>query len=250
MTRILAVVMIVAACLGGWQSAQAQDSGGVPVEFFACEWEDDKGLADLKKVADKFRAWTDKNDPSYSAWILTPQFYAADLGFDVGWLGSWPSGDAFGEGQDAWMAGGAELAEAFSEVIDCTISHETATSVVVRAPDGPPDNGIVMISQCILQEGKSPTDALPAHRKAAEIMQGMGSNGASWLFYPGMGTSADGFHYWSVLAFKSYKELGSAMEKYINGGGWEKVMAVTSPVTQCGSATVFDAHLVRAGAGR
>jgi len=232
------------------QSVQAQDGKGVPVEFFACNWQDGKGMADLDKVTKKFSQWADKNDAGYSAWVLTPQFHSADLGFDVGWLGSWPSYGAFGKGQDTWMAGGQELAGDFAEVFDCTISHETATSVVINAPDGPPGDGVVLFTPCSVNEGKTPADAPAAHGKAAAAMKAMGSKAASWLFFPGMGTSATDFDYWSVLAFKNYSDLGASTEMYINGGGWQKVMGEIGSVARCDSPSAFDAHLVRAGAGR
>jgi hypothetical protein len=249
MKKILAVVMIFTACMGWMHPVQAQDGKGVPVEFFACNWQDGKGMADLEKVGKKFSQWADKNDTGYSAWILTPQFHSAEVGFDVGWLGSWPSFNDFGKGQDTWMAGGRELGADFGEVIDCQ-SHGSATSAVVNAPDGPPDNGVVMFAQCTLQEGKSPTEALPAHRAAGKAMKAMGSKAASWLFFPGMGSGDIDFHYWSVLAFKSYSDLGAASEMFFNGGGWEKVRGTLAPVSRCRSPAVFDARLVRAGAGR
>jgi hypothetical protein len=99
-----------------------------------------------------------------------------------------------------------------------------------------------------LQEGKMPGDALPAHRKLAAEMKTMGSKGSSWLFYPGLGAGDIDFHYWSVLGFKNYAELGAAMEMYTNGGGWKKAMGILGPVTRCGSPSVFDARVVRTGA--
>ncbi len=248
MNKLLAVVLIFAVSAGWIQSAQSQDSKGIPVEFFACNWQDGKGMADLKKVAANFSKWADSNDSGYSAWILTPQFHSANLGFEVGWLGSWPDSNAFGKSMDAWLSGGRELAGEFAKVVDCSISHETAASVVIDAPDGPPGNGLVMFSQCTLNEGVSPSQAIPAHRKAAAAMKELGSKGASWIFLPGMGTSAEGFDYWAVLAYQNYTDFGAAIEMYLNGGGREKVMAARSPVASCGSGTVFDAHLVRAGA--
>ena len=244
--KVIAVLVVAVGWIPSVLAQQGQDEGA-PVEFFACDWQNGKGMADLEKVGKKFSKWADKNDSSYSAWILTPQFHT-DVGFDVGWLGGWPDGNAFGKAQDAWQAGGRELAADFAGVMDCSASHELATSAVVSAPKGPPGNGVVMFAECTLQEGKMPADALPAHRKAGAAMKAMGSKASSWLFYPGLGAGDIDFHYWSVLAFSNYTELGAASELYINGGGWEKVMATLGPVTRCGSPSVFDVRLVRSGA--
>jgi hypothetical protein len=249
MNKLVAVVVSILAVSVGWaQSASAQQAmdKAAPVEFFACNWQKGKGMSDLKKVAKKFNQWADKNDMQYSAWILTPQFTAADLGFQVGWLGGWPDGNAFGKGQDKWMASGGDLGDEFNAVIDC-ISHETASSAVVNAPDGPPGNGVVMFSQCTLQPGKMPAEALEGHRKVGAMMKGMGSPASSWLFFPGMGSGDIDFHYWSVIGFQNYTDLGAATELYINGGGWQKAMGILSSLTRCQSPAVFDAHAVRQG---
>jgi hypothetical protein len=119
-----------------------------------------------------------------------------------------------------------------------------------RLPKGPPGNGVVLFSECTMMAGKTPADALPAHRKVAAEMVALGSKASSWLFYPGMGNSDIDFHYWSVLGFNNYAELGAATELYVNGGGWQKAMGILGPVSRCKPPTVFDAHLVRAGAGR
>jgi len=251
MKKLLAVVVSVLLVAGGWvQSAvaqQAQDKG-VPVEFFGCNYQDGKGLQDLQKVGEKFSKWSAKNDSGYSAWILTPQFHT-NLDIDVGWLGSWPDANAMGKGQDTWMAGGRELAADFEKVIDCSHWHESATSAVINAPKGPPGNGVVLFAECTMVAGKTPAEALPAHRKVAAEMVAMGSKASSWLFFPGMGNSDIDFHYWSVLGFNNYTELGAATELYVNGGGWQKAMGILGPVTRCKPPTAFDAHLVRAGAG-
>ena len=94
MKKLLAVVAVAVSAV--WvQSAVAQQAQnkGVPVEFFGCNYQDGKGLQDLKQVGEKFSKWSAKNDSGYSAWILTPQFHT-NLDMDVGWLGSWPDGKA------------------------------------------------------------------------------------------------------------------------------------------------------------
>jgi hypothetical protein len=246
MNKLLAVVVSSLVFWANSALAQQAQDGAAPVEFFACDYQDGKGLSDLKEVAQQFKAWADKNDSKYSAWILTPQF-ANDLDFQVGWLGSWPDGKAFGASQDNWMAGGQDMAKEFGKVIDCSNEHQLVTSAVVNAPDGPPGNGIVWFSACTMQDGVSPVKALPAHRKSAKIMTDMGSKARSWLFWPGIGAGDIDFHYWRVVAFENYSEMGAATELYFNGGAWKQMMEIMAPVARCESGALFDAHLVRQG---
>ncbi len=165
MDKLLGLVAALALVVGPAQTTMAQQAqgNGVPVEFFACHWQDGKGIEDLKKVGKAFAAWADKSDSGYSAWVLTPQFHSG-LDFDVGWLGAWPDGKAMGKSMDNWLAEGGELAADFAKVMSCG-SHEMATSMRLNAPKGPPGNGLVMFSQCSMADGKMLTDAISAHRK-------------------------------------------------------------------------------------
>ena len=242
----LVVTVLVAAGMWWNPSALAQEnSPAVPVEWWDCEFEDGKDFEDLEKVNAKFNKWADKNDPAYAAWSMGPNLHTG-VDYDFGWLGSWPSGADFGKGTDAFMKS-REMQDAFEGVIDCGGRHVMATSAVVSAPDGPPDNGVVIFSACEHREGKSFNDSYAAHQKMASAMNSMGSKGASWIFYPGLGTTSADPDYWQVIAFKNYTELGAATEMWTNGGGWEKAAEILGPVTACESSSVWNASLVRAG---
>ena len=247
MNKIWKTLVAVAAVMAfSWgQLSFAQDDGGVvPVEWYACDFEDGKDLADLEKVNAKFNQWADKNDPGYSAWLMFPNLHSG-VDYDFGWLGSWPSGAAFGKGTDAFMEN-EELWKAFAEVIDCSASHELASSAVINAPAGPPANGVVIFAGCTNQDGKNMADSYAAHKELAATMTGMGSKASSWLFYPGLGSNVD-FDYWQVIGFNNYAELGAATDIYTNGGGWEKAAEILAPAASCGGTSVWDARLVRAG---
>ena len=252
MQRIyIAVLALVAASFGLMAPASAQQDAdrGVPVEFYACHWQDGKDMGDLDRVIKKFNKWADQRDSGYGAWLLTPQFHD-DVDFDIGWLGSWPDANDFGRLQDAWVNEGTEISAAFDEVVDCSGRHQMATSAVVNAPDGPPQNGVVMFSECAMNDGVNPVDALATHRKMGQTMRDMGSKAMAWLFYPALGVSNENLDYWSVVAFNSYTDMGAAMEMWTNGGGWEKAAVLMAGVSTCTSTTVYDARLVRAGEQR
>lgn len=247
MKKLVGVVIAFLA-LGTVQFASAQDpKKGNPVEFYGCNWQDGKGMADLVKVGKKFDEWASKQGSMYSAWIMTPQFHT-DIGFDVGWLGGWPDGAEMGKTLDGWKSGGRELAADFQDVMDCSGRHELATSVPLHAPKGAGADGIAMFSACKLADGKMGTDALAAHAKAGAAMRAKGSKAASsWAFFPGLGAADYEFDYWQVITFASYADFGATSEIYINGGGWQETMAALKGVTQCAGAVMFDVVQVRNG---
>ena len=74
------------------------------MEAFTRNYRAGKGLADLDKVMENWNEWMDDNGAgNYFAMTLTPHYYGENT-FDIGWLASWPSGEAMGRGTDLWMS--------------------------------------------------------------------------------------------------------------------------------------------------
>ena len=212
-----------------------------PVELFGCNFKDGKGMSDLEKVNGNFAKWSKKNDPGYSAWVMSPQF-AMQSPFEVLWLGSWQGGKAMGQGMDNWQSGNGGIADDYWDVIEC--GHVLMSSVATNAPDGPPDNGVAMFSRCSLADGKTTADAFQAHIAFSKAMRGMGGKGQSWLMYPALGLASADFDYLAVTTFNNYAELGEAWGLYTNGEGWKKAGEIMGGVANCKSPNVWDAKLV------
>ena len=121
----------------------------VPVETFSCNYRADKGPADLEQVVGNWNQWMDDNGATdYFALTLTPHYYGENT-FDVGWLGSWSSGEAMGSGKDLWMSKGSEIGQQFDDVIEC-ISHTNFATTEFKSPgDGPtPETIVLSFSDC------------------------------------------------------------------------------------------------------
>ncbi len=249
MNKLLTAVALLYAVLIAWMPSAmaAQPSAkGAPVDFRACSYRDGKGLNDLKKVEAKFREWANKNSINYSAWTLFPQYHSG-ADFDVGWLGAWPDGESFGVSMEKWMSSpAAGLRTAFNEVIDCTSRHEMAVSLPINAPEGTPEDGVLMFYQCTLNDGKSLSDAYAAHLDAGQAMKAMGSMAVSWMFQPAVGAGSIDYDYYHVLGFYRYSDLGATMEMYVNGGGQKAQQKILRAVASCQTPVVFDAVSVRA----
>lgn len=222
-------------------SAQAQESAPVaPVEMFYCDFREDKDMDDLLEVAEEFAEWAAEVN-SYAAWIVTPQFRTTETSWQVGWLGSWPSGEAMGLAMDGWRAEGGELAEDFDEVISCA-GHGLASSVTIHAPEGPPDDGVVWFMSCELEGDATRGDAIEAYRVYSEALRDAGINRMEWAFVPSAGGGEMDFDHYHVAAWHSYAELGEDYDFYFNGPG-KDVMA-TDGVVSCDLPRVYDARLV------
>ncbi len=217
---------------------------GAPVDFLACEYREGKTRADLDAVAAKFKEYANKNDSDYAAWILVPQYHS-ESGFDVGWLGAWPDGESFGVSMERWMTTGRDLQAEFAKVVDCSNHHEMAVSLPINAWDATPQDGILLVYQCDLQEGKSVDAAYKAHLEWGTAKKAMGFLDHSWLFLPAAGLRDIDFDYYHLVAFYRYSDLGAAIEAYANGGGMEKREGIYDGVTDCGRPFIYDFTSVR-----
>jgi hypothetical protein len=244
--------MLAITAVSWTQTALAQDEGAKPgpVEAFFCNYQPGKDMNDLMKVTQRFNKWADKNDPSYSAWILTPAYGQFTEIPQLIWLGSNPSGNEMGKAQKSWRANGGDLQKEFDSVIACG-GHSVASSVQISAPDGPPGDGVVMFTQCSIDDGSDWMKAITAHKKYSASMRALGAKNSNWLFFPMIGGTADrDFDYWGVSTFSSWPDYFAAYELYVNGGGWKKGIEALSGAASCnqGSPTVWDVKLVRSAA--
>jgi hypothetical protein len=246
MNKLVAVV--VSAVLVAWSvqaSALEWTTSAAPVDFRACNFRDGKSMKDLDKVSAKFREYANKNDIAYSAWVLAPE-YMTGADFDVGWLGAWPNSEAFGVSLEKWKSSGKQLQAEFNEVMDCGGRHEMALSKPINAPQGTPEDGVLMFYACNLNDGVNLDQAYKALLDAGTEMKGMGSLAVSWMFVPAMGAAPDNPDYYHVIGFYRYSDMGATMEIYFNGGGIQKQQAHLTKLSSCQTPAVFDAISVRA----
>ncbi len=249
MNKIQIAVTGVLAAVSLSSVVQAQDAPKLmPVEMWTCDFQDGKNMADLDKVNQKFKKWSEKHEPTYSAWVITPQFRAMEDGFDVGWIGSWADGNAMGKGVDTWMASDDRgISDDFDAVLDCENSHVLMSSMTLHAADGPPNDGLVMFSSCTLEEDGTHEAAIEAHKKAGKAMRDKGVVAQSWLFYPTLGSGKLDFDYYQVTTFKDYSALGNTFEVFNNQGGWMDRQKAMKGIVSCDIPRVYDAKQVRAG---
>jgi hypothetical protein len=215
-----------------------------PVEFRACHFREGKGLADLQALADKFREYANKNDIGYAAWILLPEFQS-EASMDVGWLGAWPDGIAYGVSMEKWKSRSNDLLPQFQAVIQCG-THELMMSRPINAPDGTPEDGILLTYACTLKDGKTLADAYKAHLEYGQVMKTKGSLAVSWMYTPAAGFGKSDVDYYHSVGFYRYSDLGDTMEMFFNRGGVATRQNIIDPVASCLTPVVYDAISVRA----
>jgi len=235
-------LVIAAGCSNGVaQDEEKASEPAVPVEIYACTYNEGMGPADLDAVTAKWNAWADGqglND--YTAWTLTKFYSGPEQEFDYLWLGVSPTAKALGAAQDDWLANGGAVAAEFEKLGPCD-GHSNFASVNFKQPpdnDDPPDNVVISFSDCNIAEGKNfADDVAPAIAAWAEFRTGQGSEAGHWVLFPAYGGGGEEFDFKYVAAWRTHEEQG------IDYDSWDadKNSELFDGVLDCDSSRVYNA---------
>ncbi len=236
---------------GGAAIAQEEESDGlsfVPVEAFACNFNEGKGREDLRAVTDEWNAWMDaEGKTDYFAITLWPN-YRAERTFDVGWLGAWSDGNAMGAGGDLWLSAGREIGAKFDEVVSCD-SHTQFASARLKAPAEPEDDSdnmfVLSFSNCSFEDDVTMEQYLAAQKEWNAYADEIGIVGGRWMMFPVWGESADAdYDFKSVGSTGDYSALGSNWALYAEGH-YKKSNEIFDDLLDCDSPRIYTARVVR-----
>lgn len=230
--------------------AEAEEANvAVPVEMFACKFNEGKGPADMKPVYKQFNAWADKqgiND--YTAWSLVPYYASPEQDFDEIWLGVSPKAKALGRAQDSWLATGGKVQEAFDEVNRCDV-HAAYSALTIKEPPkrDNPSNIFIAFSDCNMADGTSFDDLYMPLIEWGKYKGENGSTGGMWVFFPVHGDGGEDFDFKFVAAWQNLEDRGADWDQY-SESGWEKANELFAGKVDCDSSRGYLATNVRMAA--
>lgn len=213
----------------------------IPLELFTCNYNDQKGPADLDKVVAKWNAWADKNGvEDYAAWTLTPFYFGSEQEFDVIWLGAGKDAVALGKAQDSYLAETEGLHAAFDEVLSCD-AHSNFASVNHKLPpkSETPSNGVLTFSDCKIKEGGTFEALGAAMEEWTKHLSDAGSTAGIWHWYPAFGGGGEEFSFKWLESYKNFAELGGDYERYGNGRGYETKGRLFDDLIDCDSTRAY-----------
>lgn len=215
----------------------------IPVELYACTYNEGKGPRDLDAPISKYNQWSDrKGIDDYAAWTLTPYYTGpgANGGFDVIWMGAAKDAAALGRGQDMWLADSDGIQEEFDEVVNCGAHGSYASINFKPTPEGAtPENSVLTLSDCSYQEGAS-FEALNTSMAAwSAHLTESGSNAGVFHWYPVYGAGGEDFSFKWLEAHESLESMGADFDRYGNGRGFEKYGELFGELIECDAARVY-----------
>jgi len=242
-TKILTGLIIALVAFTGMAVAAEEEAGFkvIPVELYACKYNEGQGPGDLDKVISMWTAWADKEGlDDYAAWTLTPFYFGPDQEFDVLWLGAGKDAAALGAAQDMYLSKGGKIAQGFNEVLSCD-AHANFASINHKAlPKGEtPENSVLTFSDCSFKEGAK-FDALgEAMGKWAAHLESEGSETGIFHWYPAYGGGGEKFDFKWLQAHKNFAALGKDYDNYGTGGGYKVNRELFRDLIDCDSTRAY-----------
>ncbi len=246
--KLIAIAAALTVAMFGAGNAVAQDGVVfIPVDIFACNYRDGQGPDDLDSVTKKWNKYMDDNESNdYAAWTMTKHYASADQEFDVAWLGAHKNGTTMGAGADQWLAEGGDIAEDFDEVLDCPMAGNYASRMFKAPPDGNvPENGVLVFSNCSLEEGARYEDVVAATNEWVGILEEAGSPASMYHWYPVFGTGEDDIGWKVITAYPNHAEFGKNYDRMGNGGLYIKSQELFGDLVDCDIARVYNVELRR-----
>jgi len=245
-----AVAGLLLASAPGLAQVSADGMGKiVPVELYACKFNEGKNGADLAEVIERWNEFSDESGmDDYAAWLLTPFFHTSEQDFDILWLGAFSDGNAMGKGLQNWISNGQELAAEFAAVVDCG-AHVAVSSAMYKAPAGgnAPASGVITMMDCKLNEGHRYVDIKAAELKWVDYLAKSKSKAAYYHWMPMFGGGDAEFDYKVVFAYPDFEEVGANVELFANEGGRDASREIFGNIDDCDDARVYLTRSIRSG---
>lgn len=216
----------------------------IPVEVFACTYNDGKGPSDLDEVSDNFNAYMDgRGATTYAAWTLTKFYTGPDQNFDFLWLGAWTDGNAMGADTDTILSTGGDVVAEFFALADCGV-HTGAASINYKLPEGgTPGNSVLTFSNCSIEEGHAYPEVADAATAWATALTEAGSQAAIYHWFPVYGGAGAGdSNFTIVTAYRNFTDMGADFERMTNGRMFMESNALFGGLTDCDVQRVYAAQ--------
>ncbi len=250
MNRTLATLSVMVATLtigSGAVMAEHHEDGFkvVPVDLYACTYNEKKGPKDLDAYSARFNTWADaKGLDEISVWTLTPYYYGPgdNSGFDFIWMIAGKTAIALGETHDMWVTADDGLAKMAGEIANCS-GHSNYASINYKpTPEGKtPEDSLISFSDCNYDEDatfEALSDAMDAW---SEHLAGNGSKAGIFHWYPVYGAGGEKFDFKWLEVHGSFAAMGGDYELYGNGRGYKKYGELVGPLVTCDAARVYQA---------
>ena len=236
LTKFTVLFVMLCSLTHPWTAIAEQDraaSKSVPIEAWGCNFNKGQDMNDLMSVVQEWNEWADETgSTNYNAFVMTPLFHPDGMNSMTGWMGNWTDWKSMGESLDTLYSDGGKIMEKFGKVWDCS-SRGMFNGQIVRQPSKKmTGDAVATFYNCNLREGKTSTDLLSADEKWNKYLDSTSDESAIVNLWPGPG-NPEGFDFKISVWVSSLSILGSDLEHWNNGGGWQTWLETYGEIVSC-----------------
>lgn len=183
-----------------------------PLEMWVCSYRDGKDQGDMDNVFEDFVEATEGD--AYAGYRLTPSYVSGDQAFDFIYLGVWESGSMMGRDLTDYAVKGADVDEAWDEVVDCPASLMYG-SIRIQQNDGDGDgsgNFMLSVSDCKLAHGVSNAQAVGALTRFNNYRVANGSTVGTIAWFPVYGGGNVAFDFKLAHVYAGQQHFGDSFQ--------------------------------------
>ena len=243
-----AVVAIIVPCMGVGIAA-AQEEGAprtfIPVELNVCNYAEGKDREDYDRALGVMTEWMEDNESEpYLALLLSPA-YAGDPEFDFVYVGAWPSGSGMGRDLAHWFATADDAIAAMDEATDCGVSAMFGGTTIKAPPEGPPpDEFMLSISDCTVEDGRTVDEALAALEEWGAYRDATGSPGGMFVWFPAYGDGEADYTFKLLNSHRSAEAFGDFWQWFVDNAAYRKQGELLGGLLSCDVPRMYGAELV------
>lgn len=250
MKRALVILSGIVASLTIGSGIALADSHGdgfkvIPVDMYACTYNDKKGPADLDAYAKKFNAWADeKGLNEISVWSLTPYYFGPgdNSEFDFIWMLAGKTAVELGKTHTTWVTANDGLLKIANEIASCS-GHSNFASINYKPTQAgrTPEDTLITFSDCNFHEDTTFDELGAATDAWSDYLAESGSEAGIFHWYPVYGGGGEKFDFKWLEVHAGFEAMGSDYERFGNGRGYEKYGELIRPLITCDAARVYQA---------
>jgi len=226
----------------GMTSTMAQDGPPQfrPVEVWACSFKDGKDQGDMDDVYEDIVEAA--GDTAYSAFQLNPYFTGTfGQNIDLIYIGAWADGSVMGADMASYVGNNDD---GWDDTVDCQSFMYASDWIQPVAPPDGSGNFMMAISDCSIDHGNTPAQAIGALNRFNDYRVANGLTVGTLVWFPVYGGGNAEFDFKLLSVYPGAQGLGDAFKWSVDNAAYNTSRAIMDGVVGCDAARVYTGRTI------
>jgi hypothetical protein len=240
MKRLLLAAVSATLSMTLVTTTSAQDSPPqfLPVEMWACTFNNGRDQEDMDDVYDIFI--NEENESPYAAWQLNPYFVGnRNQQFDFLYLGAWANGSAMGAGVAGDLASD-DVSEAWDDAVSCGATMFASLNLQPAPEPGQAgDTFVLTVQDCKTGHAIGNRQAVDAIRAFNDYRVSNGMAIPTFVWFPTAGNGEADFDFKLVHAYADAQTWGNSVQWFTENMAYLTRGQIMDGIVSCDESRVY-----------